>query len=118
MNDDFRDLLSALRAADARFLVVGAYAVGIHGHPRATKDLDVWIETSAENASRVLQALREFGAPLGELGANDLEVPGVGYRMGEPPSRIEILTEISGVRFEDAWPRRIEVDFAPGLRVR
>jgi len=63
MNPDFLDLLRSLRAADARFLIVGAYAVGVHGHPRATKDLDVWVEPSVENAPKVMRALIDFGAP-------------------------------------------------------
>jgi hypothetical protein len=86
MNADFLDLLTALNAVDARFLVVGGYALGVHGRPRATKDLDLWIEASAENARRVMQALRDFGAPLGDLAEGDLETPG--FKMGEPPSRI------------------------------
>jgi hypothetical protein len=84
MNEDFLDLLSALSAAEARFLVVGAYAVGVHGRPRATKDLDVWVEANPDNAPRVVRALRDFGAPLGGLTAADLEVPGTGFKMGEP----------------------------------
>ena len=111
MNADFLDLLTALSVAEARFLVVGGYAVGVHGRPRATKDLDVWIETSAENARRVMQALLDFGAPLGDLAEKDLATPGTGFKMGEPPSRVDILTQIEGVRFEEAWPRRIETSF-------
>jgi hypothetical protein len=111
MNADFLDLLTALNVAEARFLVVGAYAVGVHGRPRATKDLDIWIEASADNARRVMQALRDFGAPLGDLAESDLETPGTGFKMGEPPSRIDILTQIEGVRFEAAWPRRIATSF-------
>jgi uncharacterized nucleotidyltransferase DUF6036 len=111
MNADFLDLLTALSAADARFLVVGGYAVGVHGWPRATKDLDVWIEASADNAKRVMQALRDFGAPLDDLTESDLGAPGTGFKMGEPPSRIDILTQIEGIRFEDAWPRRLETSF-------
>ncbi|MGD0675164.1 MAG: hypothetical protein ABSC94_07075 [Polyangiaceae bacterium] len=111
MNADFLDLLTALSAAEARFLVVGGYAVGVHGRPRATKDLDVWIEASTDNARKVMQALRAFGAPLGDLAEGDLETPGSGFKMGEPPSRIDILTQIEGVRFEDAWPRRLETSF-------
>jgi hypothetical protein len=113
MNADFLDLLTSLRAAEARFLVVGAYAVGVHGRPRATKDLDVWIEASSDNARRVMKALRDFGAPLGDLVQSDFESPGTGFKMGEPPSRIDILTQIEGVRFEDAWPRRLETSFGP-----
>jgi hypothetical protein len=111
MNEDFLDLLSALNAAKARFLVVGAYAVGVHGRPRATKDLDVWVEATAENAPLVLAALRDFGAPLGDLVEGDLAVSGTGFKMGEPPRRIDILTRIEGVRFEDAWPHRFEAAF-------
>jgi hypothetical protein len=103
---DFLDLLTALNAAEARYLLVGGHAVGFHGVPRATKDVDVWIEASDDNAGRVMAALRAFGAPLAGLAEPDLAQPGQGFRMGEPPFRIEILTEISGVAFADAWPRR------------
>jgi hypothetical protein len=111
MNPDFLDLLTALNAAEARFLIVGGYAVGVHGRPRATKDLDIWVEASADNARRVIQALRDFGAPLGDLAERDLETPGTGFKMGEPPSRVDILTQIEGVHFEDAWPQRMEASF-------
>jgi hypothetical protein len=103
---DFLDLLTALNAADARYLLVGGHAVGFYGLPRATKDIDLWVEPSPENAARVVTALRAFGAPLGGLSERDLAGPGQGFRMGTPPFRIEILTEISGVAFADAWPRR------------
>jgi hypothetical protein len=116
LNEDFLDLLSALNAAKARFLVIGAYAVGVHGIPRATKDLDVWIEASPDNAARVLRALRSFGAPLADLTEADFAQPGAGFKMGLPPRRIDILTQISGVAFEQAWPHRLEAEFAPGLR--
>jgi hypothetical protein len=111
MNANFLDLLIALNVAEARFLIVGGYAVGVHGRPRATKDLDVWIEASADNARRVVQALRDFGAPLGDLMEADIEKPGTGFQMGQPPERIDILTQIEGVRFEDAWPRRLQTTF-------
>jgi hypothetical protein len=103
---DFRDLLIALNAAEARYLLVGGHAVAYYGRPRATKDFDVWIEASPDNAGRVMAALRVFGAPLSDLCDADLARPGQGFRMGSPPFRIEILTEISGVDFGDAWPRR------------
>ncbi len=111
MNQDFLDLLSAFNAADVRYLVVGAYAVGVHGHPRATKDLDVRVEASLENAPKIIAALEAFGAPLASLGARDFEKPGNGFMMGNPPRRIDILTEISGVQFEDAIPRGIRANF-------
>jgi hypothetical protein len=104
---DFLDLLTALSAADARCLLVGGHAVGFHGVPRATKDIDLWIEASPDNAARVLTALRAFGAPLAGLTEADLSTAGQGFRMGAPPFRIELLTEVSGVSFADAWPRRV-----------
>lgn len=112
MNEDFLELLSSSLAADARFLVVGAYAVGVHGHPRATKHLDVWVEATPSNAPKVIDALRRFGAPLGDLDASDLDHVGVGFKMGIPPRRIDILTQIEGVRFVDAWPNRLDAEFA------
>jgi hypothetical protein len=108
--------LRALSGAEARFLVVGAYAVGVHGHPRATKDFDVWVEASTNNAPKVMTALRDFGAPLMGLTEKDLHVPGVGLRIGVEPGRIDILTAISGVLFQDAWPARIEAEFGEAVR--
>ncbi len=116
MNPDFVDLLRSLLAADARFMVVGAYAVGVHGRPRATKDLDVWVDPSAENATKVIRALVDFGAPLMGLTEQDLREPGVGLQIGMEPLRIDILTKISGLTFAEAWPTHIEAEFAEGLR--
>jgi hypothetical protein len=116
MNPDFLDLLRALLAADVRFMVVGAYAVGIHGRPRATKDLDIWVEPSTENAPKVIRALVDFGAPLMGLTAKDIEVPGVGLQIGKEPLRIDILTKISGPSFVDAWPEHIEAPFGEDVR--
>lgn len=111
MNEDFHDLLSALCEAGARFLIVGAYAVSFHAEPRATGDLDVWVEPTAENASRVLAALRAFGAPLHDLTEVDLGQPDVVFQIGVPPRRIDVLTSITGVEFEDAWTERAEVTY-------
>lgn len=116
MNPDFLDLLRSLLAADARFMVVGAYAVGIHGRPRATKDLDVWVEPSADNAPKVIRALVDFGAPLMGLTAKDLERPDVGLQIGREPLRIDVLTKVSGPSFAEAWPGHIEADFGEGVR--
>lgn len=99
----FRDLLRAFVDHEVQFLVVGAYALAVHGRPRATGDLDLWVETSPANADRVLAALRDFGAPLHDLTREDLSRPGVVFQIGLPPLRIDILTQISGVEFPDAW---------------
>ena len=118
MNQDFVDLLRAFVAADVRFLIVGAYALALHGRPRATGDLDVWIEATPDNAVRVMRALAAFGAPVAELTQSDFSRPGIVYQIGVPPGRIDILTELTGLTFEQAWPDRlrrpfgeIEVDF-------
>lgn len=108
---DFRDLLRAFGAHEVRFLVVGAYALAVLGRPRATGDLDVWVDATPENAPRTLAALRDFGAPLEDLGLEDLSRPGVLYQIGLPPLRIDVLTTIDGVDFAAAWRRRIEADF-------
>jgi hypothetical protein len=105
MNQDFRDLLREFVDAEVRFLVVGAYALAIHGRPRATGDLDLWDPTPS-NAERVYQSLQRFGAPLTDLSVADLATSGVVYQMGVAPWRIDILTNIDGVTFNEAWPRR------------
>ena len=107
MNRDFSDMLSALNAERAEDLVVGGYAVGAHGLPRATKDIDLWVRPTAENAARVFRALARFGAPSHGLTISDLLVKGTVYQIGVPPQRIDILTAIDGVEFDDAWPERI-----------
>ena len=118
MNPDFVDLLRAFSDADVRFMIVGAYALAVHGRPRATGDLDVWIDATPQNAPRVMQALAAFGAPVTEITEGDFARPGVVYQIGVPPGRIDILTELTGLTFEEAWPDRIrrpfgelEVDF-------
>ena len=110
MNQDFVDLLRALSAAEARFLVVGAYAVSFHSRPRATGDLDLWIEPTAENATRVYRALHAFEAPLGELSEQDLVQPDLVFQLGIPPRRIDLLTSLTGLSFADAWSSRIAGD--------
>ena len=118
MNPDFVDLLRAFVEADVRFLIVGAYALAVHGRPRATGDLDVWIEATPDNAAKVLRALGAFGAPLSQVSESDFSRPGVTYQIGVEPGRIDILTDLTGLQFADAWPARVrrlfgdvEVDF-------
>ncbi|MGE5236888.1 MAG: hypothetical protein ACM3O7_11120 [Acidobacteriota bacterium] len=109
MNEDFLDLLRCLIAAGARFLVVGAHALAVHGVPRATGDLDVWIEREPGNVARVWAALESFGAPVAAMGVDrhDLEAPGVVVQIGLPPRRIDLITEITGVAFDEAWVARV-----------
>ncbi|HEX6049148.1 MAG TPA: nucleotidyltransferase [Gemmatimonadaceae bacterium] len=118
MNEDYRDILAALVAEQARFLVVGAHALAVHGYPRATVDIDIWIEPSPENAERVWRALAAFGAPLEDLDVtmNDLTRTDVVAQFGLPPNRIDILTGVSGLTFDDAWTNRLDA-LVEGVRV-
>lgn len=114
MNEDFRDVLAEFLSAGVRFLVIGAHAVAAHGVPRATGDLDLWIEPRMKNAARAWTALARFGAPLESLGitAQDLATAGTIVQIGLPPRRIDVMTDATGLVFEEAWAARVtcEVD--------
>jgi hypothetical protein len=116
LNPDFRDILSGFCEEKVEFLLVGAYALAVHGLPRATGDIDLWIRCSGENARRVARALVIFGAPSSSIGEEELEIPGTVLQIGVVPRRIDILTSIDGVDFDDAWRDRMEVD-VEGIKV-
>jgi len=107
VNPDFRDLFASLNGAGAEYLVIGAYALAVHGAPRFTKDLDLWVRPTEENAKRVWSALETFGAPLGNLSLQDLHTPGLVFQMGIAPNRIDLLTAPDGVEFQSAWDHRV-----------
>jgi hypothetical protein len=109
VNQDFVDLLRAFADHEVEALVVGAHALAAHGHIRATKDLDVWIRPSPENAGRAYAALATFGAPLTDLREADLATPGVVFQIGVEPLRIDILTQVDGLDFDEAWADKIAV---------
>ncbi len=111
LNDDFVDLLEALQQEQVEFLIVGAHAMAVHGVPRATGDLDIFVRPTPENARRVLAALGRFGAPVEAHGVRqgDFATPDTVYQMGLPPRRIDVLTSISGVTFDEAWSDRVRV---------
>lgn len=108
VNPDFSDLFSALNDAKARYLMVGGYAVSFHAEPRFTKDLDVWVEPTSANAAAVRTALAAFGAPMSGVSEEDLSRPGIVVQVGVPPNRIDIVTSIDGVGFEQAWAGRVD----------
>ena len=112
LNDDFRDFLLALSDHEVEFVIVGAYALSFHGAPRASGDIDIFVRPSAGNAARVWKALAQFGAPLASVGVvqADFEKPDLVYQIGLPPRRIDLLTSISVVSFEDAWSSQIPAD--------
>jgi len=116
LSSDFKEFIELLNAHNVRYLVVGGYAVAFHGYPRYTKDLDVWIELSAENAGNILKALDAFGfGSLGIKSGDFLETDQI-IQLGYPPNRIDILTSVQEIKFEDCYKTRVEVDIQ-GLKI-
>jgi hypothetical protein len=109
LNPDFRDMLSALSAEGVEYLIVEGYALAAHGFPRATKDIDIWVRPNPENANRTARALRRFGAPAELIDEESLSRPGIILQIGVPPHRIDVMTQIDGIAFEDAWASRLVV---------
>jgi hypothetical protein len=107
VNPDFRDLFSILNEEKVEYLVAGAHAVIYHTEPRYTKDLDIWVNPTPENAQRVYKALARFGAPLRDISAADFCDPDLVYQIGVAPNRIDILMGVSGVGFSSAWADRV-----------
>lgn len=105
-NRDFSDLFSEFAAHDVRYLVVGAYAVAHYAIPRFTKDIDVWVGATPENAIRVWRALASYGAPMAEISPDTFETPGQVFQIGVTTTRIDVLTSVAALDFEDCWPRR------------
>lgn len=110
LNQDFKEFIQSLNDNGVRYLVVGGYAVALHGYPRYTKDIDIWVEMTPENGDRILNALDQFG--FGSLGVNasDFIAPGQMLKLGHPPRRIDILTTLPGVEFSECYPVRTIVD--------
>ena len=106
LNKDYSEILQILSDNDVKFLVVGAYAMGAYGCVRATGDIDLWVMASSENSEKVYTALKVFGAPLGQIDSGTFNQPGVGFQIGVAPRRIDVLTRIDGVGFDQAYERR------------
>ena len=116
LNNDYKEMLQLLSDEGADFMVVGAYALAAHGYPRATGDLDIWINPTPPNAAKVHKALATFGAPLEQLTERGLTEPNVVFQIGIAPRRIDILTSITGVEFSEAARDKTYLDF-DGLRI-
>lgn len=110
LNPDFKEFVQSLNASGVRYLLVGGYAVAIHGHPRYTKDLDIWIERSDENAGRVLDAIKAFGFGSLPLTKADFISPDGIVQLGYPPGRIDLINQCSGVDFVECYARRMTVE--------
>lgn len=113
---DFKEFLQLLNEHDVQYLLIGGYAVAYHGYPRATVDMDIWVAIEPRNAERVVLALRAFGFDLPELKASLFLEPDKVIRMGVPPLRLELLTTLSGVAFEECYANRI-IDVVDGVEV-
>jgi predicted nucleotidyltransferase len=110
LNQDFREFIKLLNSNQVRYLIVGGYAVAFHGHPRYTKDIDVWIWINENNAKNMKKALDEFGFSSLGLQEEDFLVPGYVIQLGYPPNRIDILTQVTGLEFDLCYSSKIELD--------
>jgi hypothetical protein len=116
LSKDFKKFIELLNENNVKYLVVGGYAVALHGHPRYTKDLDVWIELSPDNAGRLLQTLENFGFGSLDLKLDDFLEANQIIQLGYPPNRIDILTTLTDLKFEDCYKSRIQVEIQ-GLHI-
>lgn len=107
MPDDLKELLRAFNEHAVKYLIVGGYAFGAHAEPRATKDLDIFIRSDEENSKAIFHALAQYGAPLSDLTPADF-LDGTSFQIGQPPTRIDILQQIDGITFDEAWANRVE----------
>ena len=117
LNEDYRDMIECLLRAGADFMLVGGYAVALHGWPRTTFDIDFWIMTGPENAKAVMRAIKEFGAPLMDLEESDFHKPGMVFQIGVPPKRIDIISGISGLDYAEASRNAVKMN-VDGLEVK
>jgi hypothetical protein len=106
LNEDYKDMLQSLLDNEVKFLIVGAYALAAYGYPRATGDFDIWVETSPENSKKILSALISFGTPTSGLTEITFMQKGIIFQIGVAPRRIDLITHIDGVDFDDAYPSR------------
>lgn len=118
MEKDQRDLLLAFNEQSVRYLIVGGYALGQYTEPRATKDLDIFVEISPDNADSIFRALAQYGAPISGYTSEDFQDPYTGYQFGVPPSQIDLIFAISAVSFEEAWRESLEGTTGEGIPVR
>lgn len=110
LNQDYKEMLLTLLEEDVKFLLVGAYALAALGFPRATGDIDIFIQPNKINAEKIYTVLIKFGAPLQNITVEDFSIPGTVFQIGVIPRRIDIINSIDGVTFEDAYKNRVTID--------
>ena len=116
LNNDFREFIASLNENNVRYLIVGGYAVGFHGYPRYTKNLDVWIEVSNENAENVVKALNQFGFGAVGFKADDFLKPDEFMQLGYPPNRIDLITSCEGIDFQTCYANKMQIKI-DGLKI-
>ena len=116
LNKDFREFIQLLNSHKIKYLVVGGYAVTMHGYPRYTADIDIWFCIDKSNAEKLIEALRDFGFGSLDIKINDFLNPNKVIQLGYPPNRIDLLTSISGVEFDECYPKRVNTDIA-GIQI-
>jgi hypothetical protein len=109
LNPDFKEMLSCLKDEAVDFISVGAYALAVHGFPRATGEIDIWVRNSSENAQKIIRAPTKFGAPISRLSEEDFTAPDMIVQLGVEPCRIDLLTSIDGVGFDEAWQNKVGI---------
>jgi predicted nucleotidyltransferase len=110
LNEDYKEMLQLLLEEQVDFMIVGAYALGTHGYPRATGDIDIWVKPDKQNSKKLYKALAKFGAPLGQIQIDEFSTEGVIFQIGVIPRRIDIITKIDGVTYEEADGDKIIVE--------
>jgi len=116
LNEDYKEMLQLLLEEQVDFMIVGAYALGTHGYPRATGDIDIWVKPTKINGEKIYRSLVRFGAPLGEIQADEFSSEGLVFQIGVAPRRIDFITKIDGVIYEDADEDKVFVEIE-GLKI-
>jgi len=116
LNEDYKEMLQLLLEEQVDFMIVGAYALGTHGYPRATGDIDIWVKPNNINSKKLYKALARFGAPLGQIQTDEFSTEGIIFQIGVIPRRIDIITKIDGVTYEEADEDKIIVE-TEGLKI-
>lgn len=116
LNKDYKEMLQLLLEEKVEFILVGAYALATYGYPRATGDIDIWVKADENNSKKTYNALAKFGAPLDQINMNDFAIEGVIFRIGVAPRRIDIITKIDGVTYDEANEDKIVVE-VEGLKL-
>lgn len=110
LNKDFKEFVELLNLNNVKYLIVGGYALAVHGHPRYTKDIDIWVLIDPANAKNILKSLKEFGFSKLDLNENDFLTPGNVIQLGYPPNRIDILTQATGVDFQECFSQKLQLE--------